>query len=223
VTWALDLASRTWIIFTPALSNFCASISAHSVVAIMPIVGPPAQNATTTLTSVCAESVSVMRDVNATFVAPTEHEWWHPTIFVTSTTAYISLGVPDLTTVYDYSSECRDRWMIWHTCGNGDATVFSMDPSKDIVSDPLYRSCQRYSTPVYSPGVCPAGFTISEVTALVSGQASANSTFWQASCCRRFDYPHQSSLIYVTKTLIQWHDYRTRISKRLYQFHRNTH
>lgn len=163
----------------------------------MPIVGPPAPDANATLA--CITSVAAVGDANAT--APTENEWWHPTVFVTSTTAYISLGVPDLTTVYDYSSECRDRWMIRHTCGDGNVTVFSMDPSKDVVSDPLYRSCQRYSTPVYSPGVCPGGFTIAEVTAVVSGRASANSTFWQASCCRRFDYPHHASLISITKTL----------------------
>jgi hypothetical protein len=64
-------------------------------------------------------------------------------------------------------------------------TVFSVDPAKSIVSDPSYKPCQKYSTNVYSPGVCPSGHTIAEVTAYTANASTGFRTFWQASCCRR--------------------------------------
>lgn len=149
----------------------------------MPIVGPITPVLTApAVGSTCTSSVLLETE---------KGDWWHPTVFVTSPSALTSFGAPDLLTFYDYPSECTDRWMmpLLRLCGNSNlTTVFSMDPSKSIVSDPLYRSCQRYSTPIYSPGVCPRGFSIAEVTAVLSGIASGNKTFWQASCCRRFEH-----------------------------------
>jgi hypothetical protein len=170
----------------------------------MPIVGPPRTDSTQTLG--CTSSVSTLpkRD---------ESRWWHSTVFVTSLSmsSYSSQGVPDLTTVYTYPTQCVDRWMgVILNCNNAsvpqNTTVYSIDPARiDMVSDPLYRSCQRYSTPVYSPGVCPSGHTIAEVTAFVSEVTTGvDRTFWQASCCRRFHYPHNTRISKIRRTDKTW-------------------
>lgn len=54
-------------------------------------------------------------------------------------------------------------------------------------TDPSYRSCQKYNNePTYSPGICPSGQTVAEITAWHVNGPSGYRTFWQASCCRRF-------------------------------------
>jgi hypothetical protein len=69
-------------------------------------------------------------------------------------------------------------------------TVFSMDLN-GTATDPSYRACQRYNAaPTYSPGVCPEGQTVAEITAWhvnasSGGIVTGYHTFWQASCCRR--------------------------------------
>jgi hypothetical protein len=74
-----------------------------------------------------------------------------------------------------------------------DVSVFSIDPGKKVVSDASYKSCQAFSAPSYTPGVCPNGHTVAEVTEYqtyqISGTTSGNvRTYWQASCCRRSEY-----------------------------------
>lgn len=55
-----------------------------------------------------------------------------------------------------------------------------------IDSNPLYTSCQPYSDqPLYSPGVCPEGQTIAEVTEIHANVSTGVRTEWQASCCSR--------------------------------------
>jgi hypothetical protein len=154
----------------------------------MPIVGPVSSGATNTLT--CIEPTESF--------ALSGERWWHSTVFVTSPSTFNSEGAPDLTTIYTYPTQCVDRWMIGPSnCEFGintaiphNVTVFSIDPGKGTVSDPLYRSCQRYSTPIYTPGVCPSGHTIAEVTAYQSSVTTGFVTFWEASCCRRFSTPY---------------------------------
>jgi hypothetical protein len=151
----------------------------------MPIVGPVRTDETTTLG--CGST--------GLDLPPLESRWWHSTVFVTSLSSYSSRGVPDLTTVYTYPAQCVDRWMLQPPCYDAPTasnyTVFSVDPTRILnVSDPLYRSCQRYSTPIYSPGVCPSGHTIAEVTAYRSEVTTGTDrTFWEASCCRRCSAP----------------------------------
>jgi hypothetical protein len=162
----------------------------------MPIVGPVNTGSTQTLG--CVTSVTTLDHDDST--------WWHSTVFATSMSTYSPYGVPDLTTAYTYPAQCVDRWMIPPNapCGNGpqNFTVFSVDPTRvESVSDPLYRSCQRYSTPIYSPGMCPSGHTIAEVTAYASGVTNGTErTFWEASCCRRFYNPHGPSMRTITYT-----------------------
>jgi hypothetical protein len=124
----------------------------------MPIVGPVNTGSTQTLG--CVTSVTTLDHDDST--------WWHSTVFATSMSTYSPYGVPDLTTAYTYPAQCVDRWMIPPNapCGNGpqNFTVFSVDPTRvESVSDPLYRSCQRYSTPIYSPGMCPSGHPKSQM------------------------------------------------------------
>jgi hypothetical protein len=155
----------------------------------MPIVGPINTASTHIIgTATCIET-------SAESFAAVGERWWHSTVFVTSPSTFDSGGAPDLTTFYTYPTQCVDRWMIGPShCQVGslspssqNVTVFSIDPGRSTVSDPLYRSCQRYSTPLYTPGVCPSGHTIAEVTAYQSSAPTGFRTFWQASCCRRFD------------------------------------
>jgi hypothetical protein len=149
-----------------------------------------------------------------------EESWWHSTVFTTSPTEFTSFNVPDLTTIYEYSVECVDRWMLAPVvaCNSGNLTVFSVDPARSIVSDPLYRSCQKYSTPIYNPGVCPRGYSMAEITAILSSIQSGNKTFWSASCCRRFDHTSPSTMYwsYQLTTSLQWHDNRPRVREILH-------
>ena len=104
----------------------------------MPIVGPIVTGVNTT-----SDALGCV-----IFVYPSADEprWWHSKIFVTSLSNYSSKGVPDLTTVYTYPTQCVDRWMISPPCYLGlstsithNVTVFSVDPARldtdTIVSD----------------------------------------------------------------------------------------
>ncbi|KAJ8108724.1 hypothetical protein OPT61_g7973 [Boeremia exigua] len=63
-------------------------------------------------------------------------------------------------------------------------TVFSLDLN-GTATDPSYRKCQPYQlAPTYSPGICPDGQTVAEVTAWQLSASTGYRTFWQASCCR---------------------------------------
>lgn len=64
-------------------------------------------------------------------------------------------------------------------------TVMSLDLN-GTATDPSYRGCQPYRlAPTYSPGICPHGQTIAEVTAWQVNASTGYRTFWQASCCKR--------------------------------------
>lgn len=114
----------------------------------------------------------------------------HSTVFVTSP-ATLSIitdqNVPPLTTLHTPPGQCIDRYM-YQPLGKNGAMVFSIDPSSSIKNDPLFKSRQLYQMPTYSPGTCPLGQTIAEVTAYrVNASNGAFRTLWQASCCKRFD------------------------------------
>jgi hypothetical protein len=61
-------------------------------------------------------------------------------------------------------------------------TVWSID------KNPLFTSCQPYSLqPLYSPGVCPDGQTVAEITEIQANHTTGGVlTSWVASCCRRY-------------------------------------
>ena len=125
----------------------------------------------------------------------TPMQWSHSEVFVTpfgTSTALENMNVADLTTVFTPLPSCVDRWMLvppasCRTDSTSHTVVWSVNPSKSIVSDASYNQCQKYGTATYSPGICPSGQTVAEITAYVSSAPNSTKTFWQASCCRRFD------------------------------------
>ena len=150
--------------------------------------GPQIFTSVVTVVPGCAPSVLIPS-------APRD-QWWHSQPVATFLSALPTSTPLALTTVYTYPTECVDRWILsplplcasFPALGNtaaGNRTVFSINPTKGIVSDPRYNSCQRFSTPTYSPGICPDGHTVAEVTASLFSASSSVKTFWQASCCKR--------------------------------------
>lgn len=70
-------------------------------------------------------------------------------------------------------------------------TVWSLN------SNSLFTSCQPYSLPaqaLYSPGVCPNGQTVAEITRVQANETAGGVlTSWRASCCRRLFDPETRS------------------------------
>lgn len=181
----------------------------------MPIVGATntstgAIGVTTYLTTVDATGETVTNRIYTTYNATL---YSHSTVFVTTeqdTTTLENRFLPALTKVYTPSSECAERWMLAGSqtitrnvgaeitpitvapdvISNGDfvrqnLTVFSMSLNGSA-TDRLYRTCQPYGlAATYSPGICPSGQTIAEITAYQVSASEGYRTFWQASCCRR--------------------------------------
>ena len=122
-----------------------------------------------------------------------ELDWSHSEIFTTSyeaITGLEGLNVPDLTTVHTPDPSCVNRWIFLPVshCGDDNGTdnvVWSVNHNRLLVPDPSYTRCQLYGTSTYSPGICPSGQTIAEITAYESSAANGIRTSWQASCCRR--------------------------------------
>jgi len=127
-------------------------------------------------------------------LAKRELLWSHSEVFVTPFGTLTTLehpNVPDLTTIHTPASSCVDRWVMRpsQSCGGDSGTadiVWSVNPTRSIVSDPSYTGCQLYGKATYSPGICPSGQTIAEVTAFESSVSTGTRTFWKASCCRRY-------------------------------------
>jgi hypothetical protein len=165
----MPIVSNTWITTVPGLT-------------------------TATVCRPTAQSIVLTTPGPANFVKR-ELLWSHSEVFVTHFGTLSTLeypNVPDLTTVHTPASSCLDRWMVRpsESCGDGSSIsniVWSINPTHSIVSDLSYSGCQLYGKPTYSPGICPSGQTIAEVTAFESSVSNGNRTFWQASCYRRYD------------------------------------
>jgi len=162
----------------------------------MPIIGSTVVG--TVSVGTCIVRVPTAQSVvsptpGAAEIVKRELAWSHSEVYVTSygtSTALKNLNVPDLTTIHTPDPSCIDRWVFLPTsnCGDDNGTddvVWSVRPDRLAVPDPSYNGCQLYGSPTYSPGVCPSGQTIAEVTAFESSASNGNRTFWQASCCRR--------------------------------------
>ena len=93
-----------------------------------------------------------------------DFQWSHSGVFVTPYGTSLAIGsgrVADLTSVFTPSPSCVDRWLLAPTpsCGIDDTaigldTVWSVNPTRSIVSDVAYSNCQLYGTATYSPGIC---------------------------------------------------------------------
>ena len=163
----------------------------------MPIIGSTADPRTSSVglctVRVPTEEASDLPTPGAANIVKRELAWSHSEVFVTSygtLTPLERLNVPDLTTVHTPDPSCIKRWVFLpaSNCGDDNSTddvVWSVNPIRLRVPDPSYNNCQLYGTPTYSPGICPSGQTVAEVTAFESSASNGNRTFWQASCCRR--------------------------------------
>ena len=113
-------------------------------------------------------------------------------VWTETTPMYFGRDVVALTTFYTPRPECLDKWLLetaWTAeCGTRnpgsvrDFTVFSAYAGYD----PWYNQCLLYGTRFYSPGICPHGQTIADVTEFQSSASTGYHTFWHGSCCRRF-------------------------------------
>ena len=124
--------------------------------------------------------------------------WYQSTIITTRVGPQPPDNIPDLTTIYTPPESCLSRWML-PIANTGAATatsqtqttVFSTQPRPaQDGADSSYLPCQRFSTLTYSPGICPDGQTIVQITEVhelrSAGEGEGGTaTFWQASCCRR--------------------------------------
>lgn len=165
----------------------------------MPIIGTNTVYPTTipALETVVCRNPTAAQSVLPPNATPVKRalQWSHSEVFVTpfgTSTALERMNVADLTTVFTPLPSCVDRWMLFppQSCSIDSTShnvVWSVNPKRSIVSDASYNQCQRYGTATYSPGVCPSGQTVAEITAYVSSASNSTRTFWQASCCRRFD------------------------------------
>ncbi|KAF2829617.1 hypothetical protein CC86DRAFT_453235 [Ophiobolus disseminans] len=93
------------------------------------------------------------------------------------------MNVPPLLTVFTPGTDCRGRWLFYPR--SSALTVYSTSPdSRDTTTDPLYLSCQPLSSAsVYSPGVCPSGYTMAAVTQRNIKYGSNSLRYWDANCC----------------------------------------
>ncbi|KAF2107092.1 hypothetical protein BDV96DRAFT_637838 [Lophiotrema nucula] len=127
----------------------------------------------------------------------------HGTVFTTFHTEALSLldtislsNVPPLTTQFLAPTSC-DRWLMARDSSLGGIAeslhsplwipvIWSTQPAKGASEfDASYTSCQPYdAAPTYSPGVCPQGQTVAEITEHQISASGSTSTWWQASCCR---------------------------------------
>jgi hypothetical protein len=108
------------------------------------------------------------------------------------TTVPIVANFPPLTTIWTPPAECQNRWMLQTTVTNGSekALAYSTYPTADP-SDRLYFLCHPFAqASMFSPGVCPEGMRVADVTQHLYIQSSRSvQTLWQANCCKVYVFP----------------------------------
>jgi hypothetical protein len=126
------------------------------------------------------------------------------TIFNSTILDTLLVGVPPLSTVWQAPTGCQSNWVYAPSTADtttGPTTIFSA-----FSRDPNYLDCQPYCvTPTYSPGVCPEGQTVLEVTELQStGSDGVAATHWLASCCRRSQLRTRLHVNPLTVQIVAW-------------------
>lgn len=136
-------------------------------------------------------------------------DYSHSTVFTiqhsTAPTTVASSFYP-LTTVFTPPATCGERWVVrgdpWGpvTFGGGVVIksawdIYKIDSQDKEIRDPWYQDCQPHSqsAATYSPGVCPQGQTVAEITKHEVPGSTGVEEHWQASCCPRWVprmYPH---------------------------------
>jgi hypothetical protein len=101
-------------------------------------------------------------------------------------------NLPPLLSRWEAPAICHDRWMISRpgpTPQEGQSGtniwVFSTWPTATTdPSDTMYFLCQPYNRMGFSPGVCPEGQTIAEVTLFLHDKTTrGEGDFYEGSCC----------------------------------------
>jgi hypothetical protein len=124
------------------------------------------------------------------------NEYSHSDVFTTSHQTFATLesqNIPSITATFTGGADCAERWLAHDGIlvdGVFMEAVWSTKPrDQGPFTDSLYLSCQPLSAmPTYSPGVCPEGQTVAEVTEFQysASSASGSQRLWQASCCKRY-------------------------------------
>ncbi|KAF1958444.1 hypothetical protein CC80DRAFT_30780 [Byssothecium circinans] len=106
----------------------------------------------------------------------------YTTVYSTSLPTFNPGNVPPLTAIYTPPFTCLNRWM-WDEHSQQAFSVYTMIS----LSDRIDVSCQPYgiTSGTYSPGVCPSGQTVAEVTEYQTHESPGVGKYWQASCCPR--------------------------------------
>ncbi|KAI0018739.1 hypothetical protein F4780DRAFT_502079 [Xylariomycetidae sp. FL0641] len=89
---------------------------------------------------------------------------------------------PPLVTLWTPPAGCSESWFIFT---NEIATDHTLAVASNDVVDPSWSQCQPYSAPpYYSPGICPSGQELKEVTKWVlTGDEQPTDVVYQGKCC----------------------------------------
>jgi hypothetical protein len=171
-------------------------------------------------------------------------DYSHSTVFTTEVPSVVLNNAPPLTTIYTPPSECEDRWMLASSNYLGDTITLNEPVNGDpdtlttaihllvpgafdltvwsVDKNPSFSSCRPYSAqPLYSPGVCPDGHTVAEITEFHASHTSGDVlTSWVASCCRR--YMSSTATLLTTADTSQWYDFWSRCCTLLHEQHLHT-
>jgi hypothetical protein len=138
------------------------------------------------------------------------------TIYTMLENSFTSRNLPALYNHFTAGPNCSERWVASGVAAAGcnpatglgtktspsvsSNAVWSTQPDPTSTeypySDALYTSCQPGSVaPTYSPGVCPQGQEVAQITEYQFSDVSSGITQkeWRASCCRRYG-PIQGTL-----------------------------
>jgi hypothetical protein len=117
------------------------------------------------------------------------------------------LNAPPLLSRWEAPAICHDRWMISRPGPNPQKDqsgtniwVFSTYPTATTEpSDTLYILCQPYYRMEFSPGVCPEGQTVAEVTLFLHDKSTRGAgDFYEGSCCPTYvHFPTSSAMRYI--------------------------
>ncbi|CAI6333584.1 unnamed protein product [Periconia digitata] len=117
------------------------------------------------------------------------------TVYHTTPFSTLEYEVPSLTTAFTAPTGCAERWLVrgkpWGPAtfdGTKINTVWDIYRGGSLnqeVPDPWYDACQPYAqaSAIYSPGMCPDGQTVAEITEHQTKVSTGIDSYWQASCC----------------------------------------
>ncbi|KAH8710055.1 hypothetical protein GQ44DRAFT_776821 [Phaeosphaeriaceae sp. PMI808] len=108
------------------------------------------------------------------------------TTTVTASSEMSSVNAPALLTVFTPPSECSERWVLQHTIDTTYTVYSTRSQSVDWRSNSVWSACHPQSVypSSYSPGVCPSGYEMGDVTKAIQRHEKGSWTSWNAACCQ---------------------------------------